>query len=145
MREQNSTKPYPNFWESTKGAALGFFYALRSEKKVRQTFYALIVAGALCMFADVGYFQILIVILSWMIALICEIFNTALEKALDYACDKEFHPLVKQGKDYASACTFISVVFAVALTMMVVWSRHFGKEKPVKAFEVACLKDRRIS
>jgi len=139
MREKNSTKPYTNFWESTKGAASGFFYALRQEKKVRQTFYALIIAVVLCVFADVGYFQILIVILSWMICLICEIFNTALEKGLDYACDKEFHPLVKQGKDYASACTFISVVFAVCLTVMVVWSRHFGKEKTVKVFQVACI------
>jgi len=140
MREHNSTKPYLNIWESTKGALSGFIHALRREKKVRHVCYALITAVFICIVADVGYFQILIVILSWMIALICEIFNTALEKALDYACNKEFHPLVKQGKDYASACTFISLVFAVSLTIMVAWSRHFGKERPVKAFEVACIK-----
>ncbi len=137
MQEKNSTKPYRNFWESTKGASSGFMYALRHEKKVRHVCYALITAVLLCILADVGYFQIMIVILSWIISLICEIFNTALEKALDYACNKEFHPLVKQGKDYASACTFISLVFAVSLTIIVVWSRHFGKEKAVRAFEVA--------
>ena len=97
MRKPNSTAPYRNFIESTLGAANGFLDALRAEKKVRQVFIAMIAASIICMIADVGYFQILMVIFSWVLGLICEIFNTALEKALDYACGKEFHPLVRQG------------------------------------------------
>ena len=130
MRKPNSTAPYNNFWESTKGAAGGFFYALRHEKKVRQVFISLMATMAICIIADVGYFQILMVIFSWVVCLICEIFNTALEKVLDYAAGKEFHLLVKQGKDYASACTFVAIVFAVSLTLFVLWGRYFGDNPP---------------
>ena len=125
MRGPKSTQQYHNLWESTKGAATGFFNAIRYEKKIRQVFVCLVVTTTICKIMDVGYFQILMVIFSWVVALICEILNTALEKAMDYACGKEFHPLIRQGKDYASACTFVAIVFAGALTFFVLWERYF--------------------
>ena len=76
-----------------------------------------------CIVANVGYFQILMVLFSWVVALICEIFNTALEKALDYASGKEYHPLIRDGKDYASACTFVALVFAGTLALFLLWNR----------------------
>ena len=83
-------------------------------------------AITVCKFADVGYFQILIVTLSWVLSLICEMFNTALEKALDYTCGMKFHPLIREGKDYAAACTFVALTFAVLLTAFVLYERHLN-------------------
>jgi diacylglycerol kinase len=127
-RKRHSTEKYNNLLESTLGAATGLIYAIRTEKKIRQVFVSLVIAMAICLFGDVGYFQILMVVFAWVLALICEIFNTALEKAMDYACGKEFHPLIRQGKDYAGACTFVALVFAVSLTIIVLWGRHFEKK-----------------
>lgn len=135
MRKPNSTEKYSNLFESSVGAACGFFYALKTEKKIRQVFIAMILATSICMFADVGYFQILMVIFSWVLALICEIFNTALEKALDYACGKEYHPLIRQGKDYAAACTFVAIIFAASLMIFVLWERYFESHPRVKTFQ----------
>ena len=138
MRKSNSTAKYNNFWESTVGAASGLFYAVRTEKKIRQVFWAMAGATIVCAIADVGYFQILMVIFSWIVSLICEMFNTALEKALDYASGKEFHPLIRQGKDYAGACTFVALTFAVLLTLFVLWERYKVQEYPqVKTVEVS--------
>ena len=109
--------------KSTISAAKGLIAAIRTEKKVRQVIITAAVVTALCVIADVGYFQILMIIFSWVVALICEIFNTALEKALDYASGKEFHPLIRDGKDYAAACTFIALVFAIALALFVLLDR----------------------
>lgn len=125
LRKPNSTEKNHNLLESGISAACGFFDAVRSESKIRQVFLAMIGVTAVCVVADVGYFQILMVIFSWVVSLICEMFNTALEKALDYACDKEYHPLIKQGKDYASACTFVSLLFAISLTLFLLWDRIF--------------------
>ena len=125
MRKPNSTEKYRNLWESTQGAAMGFYNALRAEEKVRQVFFWMVTVMVICMVADVGYFQILMVIFSWVIVLICEIFNTALEKVLDYTAGKEFHPLVRDGKDYAAACTFISILFAGSLCAFLIWDRLF--------------------
>ena len=111
--------------KSTVSAAKGFISAVRNEKKIRQVVIAMSAVTAFCVVADVGYFQILMIIFSWVVALICEMFNTALEKALDFASGKEYHPLIRDGKDYASACTFIALVFAGSLTLFVLFSRLF--------------------
>lgn len=105
---------------STITAATGLVSAIKTEKKIRQVVMAAVVVTAMCVAADVGYFQILMVILSWVLSLICEMFNTALEKALDYASGKEFHPLIRAGKDYAAACTFVALAFALALALFVI-------------------------
>ena len=132
MRAPNSTEEYHNLWESSVGAAKGFFNAIRCEKKIRQVFIAVVTVTIICKIMDVGYFQILMVIFSGVVALICEILNTALEKAMDYACGKEFHPLIKQGKDYAAACTFVALIFGAALTVTVIWARYFEDDAPRK-------------
>jgi diacylglycerol kinase len=143
MRDPKSTEKYKNLWESSLGAAYGFYLAIRREDKIRKVFFCLVGAVIVCMVADVGYFQILMVIFSWVIALICEVFNTALEKALDYSCNKEFHPLVREGKDYAAACTFIALTFAVSLMLFVLWGRHYGNDLPrEKTFQEISLNSR---
>jgi diacylglycerol kinase len=105
--------------KSTVAAAKGLIGAVKTERKIRQVVLAAMAVTAICVAADVGYFQILMVIFSWILALICEMFNTALEKALDYASGKAYHPLIRAGKDYAAACTFVAVVFALALALFV--------------------------
>ena len=106
--------------KSTVTAASGLVNAIKTEKKIRQVVIAAVVVTGVCMIADVGYFQILMVMFSWVVALICEMFNTALEKALDYASGKEYHPLIRAGKDYAGGCTFVALLFAFALALLVI-------------------------
>ena len=117
------TRKNSTLWKSTVTAARGFLSALKSEKKIRQVVLAMVAVTGVCWIADVGYFQILMVMFSWVVSLICEMFNTALEKALDYASGKEYHPLIRSGKDYASACTFLAVVFASLLSLFVLFDR----------------------
>ena len=111
--------------KSSVSAAKGFLHAVRHEKKIRQVVLAMSAVTIVCALADVGYLQILMILLGWMVALICEMFNTALEKALDYASGKEYHPLIRDGKDYASACTFIALIFAGTLTLSILWAKLF--------------------
>ena len=110
----------PSLFKSAITAATGLINAIRTEEKIRQVVIAAAVVTGICVIADVGYFQILMIIFSWVLSLICEMFNTALEKALDYASGKEFHPLIRAGKDYAAACTFVALTFALALALFVI-------------------------
>ena len=135
MRNPNSTEKCHNIFESTQCAASGFLTAVLAESKVRTVVLFMIVVSLVCGFADVGYFQILMVLFGWVLALICEMFNTALEKALDYASGKEYHPLIRQGKDYAAACTFIALIFASLLTLFVLYERVKPDRNPDRAIE----------
>ncbi len=113
-------------FQSAACACAGLMNAIRTESKVRQVVIAAFAVTAVSAWLDVGYFQILMIVFSWVVALICEMFNTALEKALDYASGTEYHPLIRDGKDYASACTFIAILFASTLALIVWWGRFYA-------------------
>jgi diacylglycerol kinase len=51
---------------------------------------------------------------SWLLVLSAELLNTALECAFDLVTE-EFHPLVKKGKDAASAAIFVMICLNVLL------------------------------
>ncbi len=125
MRKPHCTDKHSNLWESTVCAVTGLITAIRTENKIRQVVISMVIVTAVTFIADVGYFQILMVIFSWVVALICEMFNTALEKALDFSGGKDYHPLIRDGKDFAGASTFIALVFAGFLSLFVLWGRFF--------------------
>ena len=135
MRKPHSTEKCRTLWDSTSCAGRGFLYAVLTEDKVRLVVIFTVLLTTGCFFADVGYFQILMVVFAWVLALICEMFNTALEKALDYASGKEYHPLIRQGKDYAAACTFIAIIFASSLTIFVLYERLKPGQAPDRTAE----------
>lgn len=126
MRSPDSTEKCHTLWDSAVTAVCGFGNAVRHEKKVRHVLLAMLVATVISVIADVGYFQISLLLVAWMLPLICELFNTALEKALDYTAGKEIHPLIRQGKDYGSACTFVALTFAIGLTLCAVVGRVYN-------------------
>lgn len=125
VRKPRSTEKYSNLIESSVGAFFGFRDAIMTETKIRYVFWCLVIAILLCIAADISFLPSLLVVFSWVLGLICEMFNTAVEKVLDYASGTEYHTLVRQGKDYAAACTFVAIVFASALTALVLLNRHF--------------------
>ena len=86
MRKPNSIEKFHTLWDSTKNAAYGLIDAVRSEKKVRQVVVAMAIAGGVAVAANVGFFETVFVLFAWNLALICEIFNHALEKAVDFSC-----------------------------------------------------------
>jgi|GEM_PF-1443186 len=105
---------------SIKVASLGFLLALRSEKSVRRIFICGASAVLICVFLGAGYLETTFLAFAWMICMTFEIFNTALEKAMDYACGKEYHPLIKKGKDFAGASVFIASSFALVLSLVII-------------------------
>jgi diacylglycerol kinase (ATP) len=60
-----------------------------------------------------------VIVLSWVIVIVAELINTALEAVTDLACEGEYHELAKKAKDCASAAVLIAVV-AFVLSWVVV-------------------------
>jgi diacylglycerol kinase len=123
MRPPDCTDKNANFFDSTLSAACGFWDAVRKESKVRQVVVASVLALSVAGWARPGLVLFIFTLGAWVLALICELFNTALEKGLDYACKSEIHPLIREGKDYAAACTFVSTLFAAGLTLFILYRR----------------------
>ena len=115
----------PTFLKSWTIAAHGLMLSLRSERKVRFAIAVLIIFAFLAVWMNVSRIELIIIISVWIQVIVGEIFNTALEKAMDYASGKEFHPLIKLGKDYAAGSVFLLSVLAVFVSIFILVSRPF--------------------
>ncbi len=113
----------PTFSKSTIIAARGFVTVFKSEKKIRLAFTVTLIFVALAVLMKVSYLETLLILFAWIQVIVGEIFNTSLEKAMDYASGKEFHPLIKRGKDYAAASVFVLSILASFISLFILGIR----------------------
>ena len=85
-----------------------------------------LIFGALAAWAKASRMEILLVLFAWVQVIVGEIFNTSLEKAMDYASGREFHPLIKLGKDYAAGSVFVLSILASCISLFVLGARFFS-------------------
>lgn len=109
----------PTFIKSSITAAKGFVQVFNKERKIRFAYVVLSISVGLAVSVDASYLEVLFVLFAWTQVIVGEIFNTSLEKAMDYASGREFHPLIKRGKDYAAASVFVLSVLATFITLFI--------------------------
>jgi len=99
--------------ESFKFAINGFYYAARTQKNLR---IQLIVAGVvilISLFLPMTYLDWAVLFFLIASVIVAELFNTAIEKAVDLFI-KEYHPTAKTIKDVsAAAVLFIALISAI--------------------------------
>ena len=91
----------------------------RNEWKIRFAFFIGILALAAAIWLRVSYLEKLFILAVWIQVIVGEIFNTSLEKAMDYSSGKSFHPLIQRGKDYAAASVFVLSCLATFITVFI--------------------------
>ncbi len=114
----------PTFLKSTLIAADGFKQVVKNESKIRLAFGVVAVCVGLAIWLKASYIETVLLLYAWIQVIVGEIFNTSLEKAMDYASDKAYHPLIKLGKDYAAASVFVLSVLASLLSLFILGT-HF--------------------
>jgi len=111
-------------WDAAGYSAAGFSAAWRGEEAFRQEVLAgLALVPAALWLGQTGLERLLLVS-TWVLVMIVEILNTAVEATVDRISD-ENHPLSGQAKDLGSAAVFLSLVLAALVWGTVAWQR-FG-------------------
>ena len=102
----------------------GFRACFRTEEAFRQEIYltALMVPAAFWI-GDTNVEQI-VLLGSVVLVLICEMMNTAIERAID-RISTEKHELSKEAKDMGSAIVFMALVFCGFTWMMIAVPKFF--------------------
>ncbi len=118
--EDKNIRKNPTFFKSSIIAARGLVTVFKSERKLRYAFFVMWSTTAVALWMRISYLEILFIFSAWAQVIVGEIFNTSLEKAMDYAAGKEFHPLIKRGKDYAAASVFVLSVVATIITLFII-------------------------
>lgn len=100
--------------ESFNFAISGVLYAIKTQRNIRIHFFAAIIALLAAFFFEISSAEFLLLFFAISMVIISEMFNTAIEAAVDLATDK-YHPLARIAKNVAAGAVLISTINAVVV------------------------------
>ncbi|HEY3348140.1 MAG TPA: diacylglycerol kinase family protein, partial [Nitrospirota bacterium] len=95
-----------NWYQSANVAIEGILHAAKTQKHMRWHFLSAIFVILLGLYFGLDRMEFIGLSLAVISVLVAEVFNTAIEAAVDIA-SPEFHPLAKVAKDTAAGAVFI--------------------------------------
>lgn len=116
MKTQKKSSKITRLIPACKYSFNGFKIMLQ-EGAFKLEIYALVLILALCVYLELIWWKILCIVLAWLILLIVETLNTAIEACIDRV-SSEFHPLSKLAKDVASFAVFLAFILAFIITIV---------------------------
>lgn len=104
-------------WSFTWAFA-GIVYAVRTQRNMQMHIIAVAIVLVMGLALGLSHLEFVAVIAAISLVLVAEMFNTAIEAAID-AVITDYHPLVKVAKDVAAGAVLIAAVNAVATAYLV--------------------------
>jgi diacylglycerol kinase (ATP) len=104
--------------DSFRYAFEGILYAVRTQRNFRIHLVAaaiILICGAILRIARTEFLLLLITI---SMVIICELLNTAIERAVDTAT-LEYHPIAKIAKDVAAGAVLISAINSILVGILI--------------------------
>ena len=121
MRESEfkSTSGLARIVRATRYSYDGLQEAWRVEYAFRQELIVALVLTPIALFLPVPAIEKLLLIGSFVIVLIVELLNSAIEAAIDHT-SLERHPLAKRAKDLGSAAVMLALMLSAATWLVVI-------------------------
>lgn len=110
-----------HIWHATLTALAGLRAAWQHEDAFRQEVWIASIAIVVALLSPTGSIGKALMIASVLLVPIVELLNSAIEAAVDRT-SLERHPLAKRAKDVASAAVLLSIVNAVVVWSLVLFS-----------------------
>jgi len=117
-------------------ALKGVFYVFKTQRNMRIHLFIALVILIISIFLNLDRKEVIILSFTIFLILITEMFNTAVELAVDLVTDK-FHPLVKTVKDITAGAVLFASINAVLVGYLIFFrkmhlSSHFASSIFVK-------------
>ena len=110
--EQDLKKAGTRLWRATGYSLVGLRAAFQNEQAFRQESYILLIVVPLALWWGDGAVEKVLLIGSWLIVMIAELLNSAVEAVVDRISD-ESHELSGRAKDIASAAVMVALALVV--------------------------------
>ncbi|WP_368488501.1 diacylglycerol kinase [Clostridium sp. BJN0013] len=104
--------------DSFNYAIEGIIYSVRTQRNMRIHMTVALLVLIICFFYDLSKSEILAIIITISMVITAELFNTAVEFAID-ATTNYYHPLVKIAKNVAAGAVLITAANAIAVGYIV--------------------------
>ena len=112
--DEYSYKTAKNQWESFQYAAAGLVFLLRRQHTIRLLVAMTVGVVLLAVFLRVNVQSLVMVLLAIGMVWVTEMFNTALEAAVNLV-QPDYHPMAKVSKDVAAAASLITSFIAMVI------------------------------
>lgn len=120
MKRQNIPSHYKRIIKAFEYSFNGLKETFHSELAFRQELFAGLLAIPLALYLGKGTTQKALLLGSYLLILIVELMNTAIESAIDRV-STDHHDLSKKAKDIASAAVFLSIVNMTVIWLLVIF------------------------
>lgn len=106
------------FLDSLRYAIEGLEYCVKTQRNMRIHLAIAAITAIFCVVLRITRVELVIIIISTSMVFICEVINTAVEKAVDTAT-QEYHPIAKISKDVAAGAVLVAVLNSVLVGFLV--------------------------
>lgn len=108
--------------DSFNYALEGIIHSVRTQRNMRIHMAAALVVLTACFFYDLSRIELLIVLITITLVIVAELFNTAIELAID-STTNYYHPLVKLAKNAAAGGVLVAAINAAAVGYILFWDK----------------------
>ena len=95
-------------------AIAGVIYAVKSQRNMKIHCFAALIAVMMGVGTGISSVEWLVLVLTISAVIVAELFNTALEAAIDLVT-ADYHPLAKTAKDVAAGAVLITAIMSVII------------------------------
>lgn len=106
------------FFESLRYAVEGIAYCMKTQRNMKIHLVIAIIALVLCVLLRISRVELMLAIVSISMVFICEIINTAVERAVDTAT-LEYHPIAKIAKDVAAGAVLVAALNSIIIGLLI--------------------------
>lgn len=106
------------FLESLKYALEGLEYCIKTQRNLRIHFVFAAAAILMSLILNISRIEFVLIVMVISMVIICEIINTAIERAVD-TTTLEYHPIAKISKDVAAGAVLVSAINAVVVGWLI--------------------------
>jgi diacylglycerol kinase (ATP) len=111
---------FKKIWNGFLYAAKGIVYGFVTRKNMSVFLGVAIIVAAMLFWLGTSKIKFTIIMASWMLVIIMEITNTAIEKIID-----TLHPTFSEGigraKDMMAGAVFLAIMSASTVTLLMIW------------------------
>ena len=108
--------------DSFNFAIEGIIHSVRTQRNMRIHMVVALIVLTACFFYDLTKIELLVVLITVTMVIMAELFNTAIELAIDSTVNY-YHPLVKLAKNAAAGGVLITAINAVAVGYIIFWDK----------------------
>lgn len=108
--------------DSFNYAISGIIHAVRTQRNMRIHMIVALLVLTACFFYDLTKLEILVLTITITMVIAAEMFNTAIECAIDVTTNY-YHPLAKIAKNTAAGAVLVTAVNAVIVGFILFWNR----------------------